>query len=49
MANKVVCESLCVVCYSSSIVTMAVSVAVCQLFSVEEWFDLKNRVRVQGH
>jgi len=40
-------ESLCVVCYSPSIVTMAVSVAVCELFSVKEWCDLENRVRVR--
>jgi len=25
---------------------MAVSVAVCEIFSVKEWFDLENRVRV---
>ena len=29
---------------------MAVSVAVCEIFSVKEWCDLENRVRfVQGH
>ena len=39
-------ESLGAVSYSSSIVTMAVSVAVCELFSVKEWCDLKSRVRV---
>ena len=33
------------VSYSRSIVTMAVSVAVCEIFSVEEWRDLKNQVR----
>ena len=27
------------------IVTMAVSVAVCDIFSVKEWPDLENRVR----
>jgi len=25
---------------------MAVSVAVCEIFSVKEWFDFENRVRV---
>jgi len=38
------------VSYSPSIVTMAVSVAVCEIFSVKEWCDLENRVGfVQGH
>ena len=27
------------------IVTMAVSVAICEIFSVKEWRDLKNQVR----
>jgi len=36
------------VSYSPSIVTMAVSVAVCEIFSVKEWFDLENRVRVRS-
>jgi len=41
-------DSLGAVSYSSSIVTMAVSVAVCKIF--KEWCDLENRVRfVQGH
>ena len=31
---------------SASIVTMAVSVAVCEIFSVKDWCDLENRVRV---
>ena len=35
------------VSYSPSIVTMAVSVAVCEIFSVKEWCDLENRVRVR--
>jgi len=39
-------ESLGTVFYSPSIVTMAVSVAVCDIFSVKEWPDLENRVRV---
>jgi len=43
-------KSLGAVSYSSSIVTLAVSVAVCETFSVKEWRDLENRVRVvQGH
>jgi len=40
-------KSLGVVSYSPSIVTMAVSVAVCEIFSVKEWCDLENRVRVR--
>ena len=31
-----------------SIVNMAVSVAVCEIFSVKEWRDLENRVRVRS-
>jgi len=38
-------ESMGAVCYSPSIVTMAVSVAVCEIFSVKEWRDLENQVR----
>jgi len=38
-------ESLGAVSYSSSIVTMAVSVAVCGIFSVKEWRDLENQFR----
>ena len=34
--------------YSSSIVTMAVCVAVCEIFSVKEWCDFENRVRVHS-
>jgi len=41
-------ESLGTVSYSPSIVTMAVSVAVCEIFSVKEWCDLENRVRVRS-
>ena len=41
-------ESLGTVSYSLSIVTMAVSVAVCEIFSVKEWCDLENRVRVSS-
>jgi len=38
-------ESLGAVFYSPSIVTVAVSVAVCEIFSVKEWRDLDNQVR----
>ena len=38
-------KSLGTVFYSPSIVTMAVSVAVCEIFSVKEWHDLENQVR----
>ena len=41
-------ESLGTVFYSPSIVTMAVSVAVCDIFSFKEWPDLENRVRVHS-
>jgi len=41
-------ESLGTVSYSPSIVTMAVSVAVCDIFSVKEWPDIENRVRVRS-
>jgi len=30
------------------IVTMAVPVAVCEIFSIKEWYDLENRVRVRS-
>jgi len=38
-------ESLGAVSYSPFIVTMAVSVAVCEKFSVKEWRDLENQIR----
>jgi len=38
-------ESLGTVSYSPSIVTMAVSVAVFEIFIVKEWRDLDNQVR----
>ena len=41
-------EDLGAVSYWASIVTMAVSVAVCEIFSVKEWCDLENRVRVRS-
>ena len=37
-------ESLDAVSYSPSIVTVAISVAVCETFSVKEWHDLENQV-----
>ena len=43
-------ESLGAVSCSSSIVTMAVSVVVCEIFSVKDWCDLENWLGfVQGH
>jgi len=41
-------KSLAAVSYSPSIVTMAISVAVCEIFSVKQWCDLDNRVRVHS-
>jgi len=42
-------KSLAAVSYSPSIVTMAVSVAVCgEIFSVKEWYDLESRVMVRS-
>ena len=38
-------ESFSAVSYSPSIVIVAVSVAVCEIFSVKEWRDLENQVR----
>ena len=40
-------KSLGAVSYSPSIVTMAVSVAVCEILSVKEWCDLENMVRIR--
>ena len=37
-------KSLGTVSYSPSIVTMAVSLAVCEIFSVKEWRDLENQI-----
>jgi len=49
MSLKVVpFKSLGAVSYSPSIVTMAVSVAVCDIFSVKEQPDIENRVRVRS-
>jgi len=41
-------ESLGAVSYSPFIITMALSVAVCEIFSVREWCDLENRVRIRS-
>ena len=41
-------ESLGAVSYLPYIVTMTVSVAVCEIFSVKEWCDLENRVTVRS-
>jgi len=41
-------ESLHAVSYSPSIVTIAVSVAVCEIFSVKARCDLENRVRARS-
>ena len=41
-------KSLGAVSYSPSIVTIAVSVAVCEIFSVKKWCDLENRVMVRS-
>jgi len=38
-------ESLDAVSYSPSIVTVAVTVAVCEIFSVKESRDIENQVR----
>jgi len=46
--KMVLFESFGTVSYSPSLVTMAVSVAVCDIFSVKEWPDLENRVRVHS-
>jgi len=38
-------ESLGAVSYSPSVVTMAVSVAVCEIFNVKEWRDIEIEVK----
>ena len=38
-------ESLGAVSYSPSVVSVAVYVAVCEIFSVKEWRDLDNQVK----
>jgi len=48
--NVVLFKSLGAISYSTSVVTMAVSVAVCDIFSVKEWPDLETELGfVQGH
>jgi len=46
--QMVLFQSLGTVSYSPSIVTMAVSVAVCDIFIINDWLDLENRVRVRS-
>ena len=41
-------KSLGAVSYLPSIVTIVVSIAVCEIFSVKEWCDLDNGVRVRS-
>ena len=41
-------KSLGVVSYLPSIVTMAVSAVILEIFSVKEWPDLENRVRIHS-
>jgi len=41
-------ESLCTTFYSPSIVTVVVSVAVYEVFSVKEWRDLEKQFRVRS-
>ena len=41
-------KSFGAVSYSPSIVTMAVSVAACEIFSIKAWCDLENKVRVRS-
>ena len=41
-------KNLGAVSYSPSVVTMAVSVAVYEIFSVKEWWDRENRVKVRS-
>jgi len=41
-------KSLRTVFYSPAIVTMVLSVTVCEIFSDKEWCDLENRVRVRS-
>jgi len=49
MSSKpVLFESLGAASYSPSIVTMAVSAAVCEIFSFKEWCDIENRIRVRS-
>ena len=51
MSLKVVpFKSLGAVSYSTSVVTMTISVTVCDIFNVKEWPDLETGLGfVQGH
>jgi len=41
-------KSLGMVSYLPSIVTVALSLAISEIFSIKEWCDLENRVRVRS-
>jgi len=41
-------ENFGAVTYSPSLVTMAIYVVICEIFSIKEWCDLENRVRVRS-
>jgi len=41
-------ENFGAVTYSPSVVTMAIYVVICEIFSIKEWCDLENRVRVRS-
>ena len=43
--NVVPFESFGTVSYSLSMITMAVSLAILEIFSVKEWRELENQVR----
>jgi len=48
--NVVLLKSLGAVSYSTSVKTMAVSVAVCDIFNVKEWPNLETGLGfIQGH
>jgi len=48
LLNMVPFESLGAVSYWPSVITMPVTVAVCEIFSVKEWCDHENRFRVRS-
>jgi len=41
-------KSLGMVFYAPSIVTMAVYITVCEIFSIKEWCDLENKVTIRS-